>query len=217
MYFFLGANLNAQTKNPKDAILTIDVLNKFQDYKILIYWFPRIPESPCEFEFDGPAIISFENSSGQTYFIYNSNFAMPTANLPVRFDEQLNKVIVEQSTPYKVSFPTTVFKTFPNYDDKSFFFLLDVDFDGRAELFSRGCGCGQRGVDTFMPIFGGDEISTNKYEICGELDGLSEINPINKTITIAHSNGANDSYSEVYRIYKNEYGGLDFKLIQTIR
>lgn len=213
--------LMAGKNERSNDILIIDVINKFGDFKVVIYWLPRISDIPYGFDYVGPALFCFKNSNGETYFVHNLFFTLPSDGLPIIKDEVSNRAIIQGNNIIKRSFPQRVLTNFPKVDT-NFLFLLDINFDGKPELFTSGHRQGQRGVDTYIPIFGGNEIVTYhegpyvSSNIYNNLDGLSEINARDKTIKIRSSNGAESSFAELYKLQIDRYGNGRFEFYKRV-
>ncbi|MFN5311104.1 MAG: coiled-coil domain-containing protein [Flavobacteriales bacterium] len=213
--------LKAVENERSNDILIIDVVNKFEDFNVVIYWLPRISDIPYGFDYVGPALICFKNSNGDTYFVHNLFFTLPSDGLPLLKDEVSNRAIIQGNNIIKRSFPQKVLANFPEVDT-NFLFLLDINFDGKPELFTTGHRQGQRGVDIYIPIFGGNEILTYhegpyiSSNIYNNLDGLSEINARDKTIKIRSSNGAESSFAELYKLKIDRYGNSRFEFYKRV-
>ena len=187
--------------------LTIDVTNKFNDFKIKIFWIPR----NRSYEYIvGPAIIEFKNNQGESHYIQNNNFALPKKGLSLEFDVDSFEVINVIEPIITRTFPNEILLDFPPSEEayeKYFMFLLDINFDGNPELFTMGDNEAQRSGYTYKPIFyekegfnmRNDYHSTKCDFIFLNLDFMTQVDSTNKTIKLHHSCGAFDSFSEIYK------------------
>ena len=204
--------LNEKYNHLPNNLLTIDVTNKFNDFNIKIFWI-----LPYKFNGDkitGPATIEFKKNNGETYYIQNNNFSLPIKDLPLQIQNEkdssfkfnLTKSKISKSYPQKIL--TSFDEPFNDFNHSTYFmFLLDIDFDGNPELFMIGENEAQRGYWTYKPIFfESDEVITKDlyYEFNGrlnliKLDALSLFNNRDKSIKLRYSNGAFDSFAEIFK------------------
>jgi len=89
----------------------------------------------------------------------------------------------------------------PLYYGELPFFFADVNFDGKNELILTKYREGQRGSNSYIvysinPDGAFDEVIELPFD---RLDDFSTIDSENKQIIIQNSNGANDSFEEVYK------------------
>ena len=205
-------------------LLTIDVTNKFNGFNIKIFWI--LNEKVYNNNIVGPATIEFKNNNGETYYVQNNKFSLPIKDLPLQiqyekdssFKFNLTKSIITKSYPEKI---LTSFEEPQNdYEHETYFmFLLDINFDGKPELFTMGEGEAQRGGCTLKPIFNDFsmvEIKDVYSEINGRyypmtLDFLTEIFSRDKMLKLRYSNGADSSYGELFK-----WDGYSFKFYKKV-
>jgi hypothetical protein len=212
--------LNNKVSHLPPNLLTIDVTNKFNDFNIKIFWILN------EDDGFGPATIEFKNNEGRTYYVQNNNFSLPIEELPLRIQYDKDSTPKFELTKSRItkSYPEKILTSFqePTDDDthKTYFmFLLDINFDGNPELFTMGEREAQRDGVTYKPIFfenGVVEMHDVYNEINGSLypmtlDFLTEIFSRDKMIKLRHSNGADSSFSELFK-----WDGYSFKFYKKV-
>ncbi len=217
--------LNEKYNHLPNNLLTIDVTNKFNDFNIKIFWILAYG-FPGD-NIIGPATIEFKKNNGETYYVQNNNFSLPIKDLPLQIQYEKDSSFKFNLTKSKISksYPQKILTSFdePSFNDMNhstyFMFLLDIDFDGNPELFMMGENEAQRGCWSYKPIFfESNEVITKDlyYEFNGrlnlmKLDALSLFNNRDKSIKLRYSNGAFDSFAEIfkwdgygYKFYKKE-------------
>lgn len=198
-------------ENTNNRNITINYTNSINGYNVTVLWIPKIVKYK---HVVGPAIVEFKNTSKNTSFsLAVNNFGILKNRLPFTYLEKDYQTILSDIPEKSINL---FYEIGYIEDDVSFgttdepFFFQDVDFDNNKELIIVEIGIGQRDVSTFKVYnFSYGDINPERLNITYKepyiyLDEMSEIDSLNKTITIYHSSGACSSSYDIYALNRSE-------------
>jgi len=175
-------------------------------YKVEVFF---MPEEISFGKITGPATLTFiHQKTGKISQIISLHFAVPSKNFPDF--EDLESFARGQTCYLDYGLPKDAdefIATHPFYYGELPFLFADVNFDGKQELLLTRFGQGQRGCSSYIvfsitPDGAFDDILASQAPF-DRLDDFSTIDRENRQIIIHHSNGADDSFEEVYKQDKN--------------
>lgn len=186
--------------------VNIEYIRSVNGYLVKAIWKPLF----VKYDYTrGPAIIEFYNLEDSLLFtITNDNFSILNSKLPFTYSENKQEIIMLNQKEIKLDYDTNYFNVNYLIQDEPFFFI-DLNFDNTKELLIAEANMGQRYEFSYKAykIENGEIPSYNitYNEPYMSLDGLSEIDYKNKSITIYGSGGGCANNASIYKIEKNEY------------
>lgn len=212
LYYMGGEYIASELQTIK-----IEYSNKVNGYSIKVIWKPL--ESRGQ-HIIGPAIIEMSTDDDISFYITNSNFSILKSKLANNFTEDdygipnFNKENLILSYDENSIVPSEDCK-FGTTNEP--FFFQDVDFDGKSELIVSEVGNGQRFYASFKIYkLNNGSLQEELYGITYKkpfisLDEMSEVDYVNKQVTLYQSGGACGSIYEIYKL-NEEYGENDLVL-----
>jgi len=164
-----------------------------------------MPEEMIYDKITGPATLTFTHQkTGKKIKVNSLYFAVPSKSFPDF--EEMESFAQGQTCYLDYGLPEDAdefITAHPLYYGELPFFFADVNFDGKQELLLTRFGQGQRGCSSYIVFSFTPDGTLEDFLAClapfNRLDDFATIDRENRQIIIQNSNGADDSFEEVYK------------------